>query len=166
MAPVPRKAGRPLGVDNARGVLCTNAASKRFGRLLRPELKEATTAEVAGSQFGAIAGGGTEQPSHFARTFRLQAHVGWAAVALLFADVKAALYSVWPKIALGLLVSEDQRLAIFRAAGLEDVQAARLVTLMEEDTALRRRGVDGSWRHLAADWHDFVVGDGTLGTHM
>ncbi len=73
--------------------------------------------------------------------------------AFLFADIKSALYAVWPEIAVGLVLSEQQRNDVFTLAGIPADHAVALRQLvLEEDPALRRRTVGDSWRRMAADW--------------
>ena len=45
MVPAPRKAGAALTAANARGVLCTDAIGKFFGKTLRGELRQALVNE-------------------------------------------------------------------------------------------------------------------------
>ncbi len=74
-----------------------------------------------------------------ARLFVAQAQAAGQSAALLFVDVKAAFCSVWPEIAVGWVLTEQQRASIFRAAGIPPEQLAALTSLIcEEDTALRR----------------------------
>ncbi len=71
MAPVPRKARRPLTYEN-RGELCSNASAKVFARVLRREVLPPVGPRTAGWQFGAVGAGGAEVPSHEIRSFSLE----------------------------------------------------------------------------------------------
>jgi len=75
MAPVKRKPGPPMSYSNSRGVACSNASAKAVGRALRAEVLPPVAAALDGWQFGAVAGGGTDFPSHAIRTFMAYGHV-------------------------------------------------------------------------------------------
>jgi hypothetical protein len=73
---------------------------------------------------------------------------------VLFADLKSAFYSIWPEIAVGAVLTTDQRAQVFAAAGLDQAQVATLQELiLEEDSLLQQQGVAALWTQLVADWH-------------
>ncbi len=74
-------------------------------------------------------------------------------MAVLFADIKGAFYSVLPEIALGPLLATPQRLELFGKLGVSEVAAQALSDSIESGvTALSRHGLAEGWRSALADW--------------
>jgi hypothetical protein len=162
MAPVPRKPGRPLSLDNGRGVACDSAISKPLGRLLRAELRGAMVAEVSELQSGAVPGGSTEVPAHIGILFLQGARRSHHSAAALFVDIRAAFYTSWPELVVGPLLLDEQRSRLFQASGIPLEQQAFLTeAILHGHRVLDKRGVEAFWSWLAVDWHTgnhFTVG--------
>ena len=145
MIPVPRKPGRPLSGENARGILLSNHIAKVFGKVLRQQVASPFAQLVKEWQYGAVAGGGIEYPAHAVRLFLAQAHCMKFPAAIIFADLKAAFYRVWPEFALGPLLGTADREALLARSGIPCEMLDRVRTLLtQEDTVLRQQGVNAS----------------------
>ena len=153
MTPIPRRPGAGLSGTNARGILCADALGKFYGGHLRWRLRPALVAETAGTQSGAVPGGGTAAPAMFARTFIEAAKARGLAAGLVFTDIRAAFYSCWPELAVGAVLPAHRREDIFKRAGLcqdriDSLQAA----IVQEATAFAKHDVPPFWRDAARDW--------------
>ena len=152
MAGAPRKAGKPMSSDNIRGVLCANEVAKPLGKVLREEHRAVMSAEVAGWQDGAVRGGSTERPIHLVRFFLLNARAEGRSAAALFADLRAAFYSIWPEIAAGVLLSDEDRRDLLEAAGLTEQEVQDILDMVEEATVQREEApVPPVWQRLLAE---------------
>jgi len=78
-------------------VACSNAPAKAVGRALRGELLPPVVSSLDGWQFGAVAGGGTDFPSHAIRTFMAYGDAAGLLHAVIFADVEPLFIERGPK---------------------------------------------------------------------
>jgi len=109
MVAVPRKAGAPLSLATVRGVQCSNAAPRVVGKVLRRQLRDALVAQVGDLQSGAAPAMGTEIATFTLKLFMANARVRAVSAGAVFADLKSAFYSAWPELAVGPLLSGEQR---------------------------------------------------------
>ncbi len=138
----PQAARKPLALDNARGILCSSTPGKLYGRILRAAATLALVAEASGFQFGAVPGGDMDFPAAGSQTLLDGAYRRRRAVAVIFMDVKGAFCSILPEVALGPLVGEEQRLALFRKLGMDSAAVAALSeAILNRDTIIARHGV-------------------------
>ncbi len=109
MAAVPRKPQKPLALDSARGILCSSAPGKLYGRTLRAAAIPALVAEASGFKFGGVPGGVTDFPAVAIQMLPDGAARRRRAIAVIFRDVEGALYNILPELGLGPLAGAEQR---------------------------------------------------------
>ena len=154
MVAVPRKAGAPMSLANVRGVQCSNAAPRVVGKVLRRQLRDALVAQVGDLQSGAVPAMGTDIATFTLKLFMANARVRAVSAGAVFADLKSAFYSAWPELAVGPLLSGEQRQKLFAAAELTPLRAQQLEDLiMLGPSPLQQQQVKECWQALAADWH-------------
>ncbi len=131
MVPVPKVAKAPLAVGNARRVLCSNAAPKLIGKVLRKEAVPTLTKVAQGLQLGSMPGGGTDLPAASMRAIFEWGRSTRCSVAVLFTDLEAAFYSILTEPVVGKLLTSPARGVALRKISFSDSQ----VTLFEESYA-------------------------------
>ncbi len=94
MAPVPKKATAAMYFTNARGALCANAPAKLVGKVLREECIPVLEKAVRGHHLGSMRGGGTDLAAAAVRAVFEYGRQLCVPVAVVFADLKAAFYTV------------------------------------------------------------------------
>ena len=154
MAPIPKKAMLPFTLQNSRGVVCANVASKVVATAVRSQLVGPLAEKAGGRQHGAVPRGGTEFPSHACRLFLKEAARTRRPAAVLFTDLASAFYSALPELALGAILTSQKSAQVFDALDIAHEQRVRLEELIRpEDTVMKRQQVAESWRKMAADLH-------------
>ncbi len=139
MAAVP-KGHQPVTLQAARGVELANSAPKLVGKVLRetavPVLRQVTN----GAQMGSLPGGGTSLPAASVRAFFAWGTATHTSVAVLFADLRAAFYTVLTEEIVGQLMSEATRKAALWHLGFTEAQiAAFTLRFLEGQSLLERR---------------------------
>ena len=93
MAAVPRKPG-PLTPSNTRGVLCSSCPGKMYASVLRAAVVPWLQLSAGMSQTGAVRGGGTKIAIMTRSLFSSWAQLRKLSSAVIFVDIRKALYSV------------------------------------------------------------------------
>ena len=154
MVPVPKKAALPLGPENARGVLCSSSPGKAYAAVLRSEAVVTLPLAAGECQQGAMPHRSLDFASHAAKLFMRSAACEHTSAALLFADLKAAFYSVLPEYVLGFVLPPSRRAKVFHTLGLSSDALSALEDALAAGTSeLEALGVDASLREAIADWH-------------
>ena len=119
MAPVP-KGHLPVTLQSARGIKLANAAPKLVGKVLRAAALPVLLKVTNGAQLGSIPGGGTSMPSAAVRAFIARGASRCTSVAVLFADLRAAFYSVLTEEVIGEVMTATTRAAALQHLGFSD----------------------------------------------
>ncbi len=94
MVAVPKMATVPTDLVNSRGALCASVPAKLLGGVLREAALPMLERFTWGHQFGSVRGGGTDIASFCVRSVFEYGNQTCTAVGVVFADLKAAIFTV------------------------------------------------------------------------
>ena len=153
MAPVP-KGHQPVTLQSARGIKLANAAPKLVGKVLRAAALPVLLKVTNGAQLGSIPGGGTSMPSAAVRAFIARGASRCTSVAVLFADLRAAFYSVLTEEVIGEVMTATTRAAALQHLGFSAAQEREFTRrFIEGQSLLEKGGLAPEWRAMITDWH-------------
>ena len=153
MTPVPKKARIAMSLQNSRGVLLASHGGKALAKVARKQLVPALEQAGGDWQSGAVQGGGVETPYMLTHAFMEWLRARGCSGAVLFTDVKAAFYTISCELAVGALMTAEQRAQHIEACGLTGQTAAAVNAIAAEAPDIVAAGVPAAWRGFARDWH-------------
>jgi len=154
MVPIAKDALQPATLAASRGVLVSSCPGKAYAAALRAAIVPYLPLVAGEQQQGAIRGRSLEYASHSVRLFFQWAGAKDVSSAVIFADLKAALYSVMPEYVLGALLTSIDRERLFINMELgEEARATLEGAIAEESVVLSIIGLPEVVRRAVADWH-------------
>ena len=151
MAPVPKQGNIPLGVGNARGVLCGAVGSKAVAKVSRRHLCD-VLARCTENQFGAQRGLGTDMASMYVRCFWNDLRACSCAGAVLYCDLVAAFYSAVTQHVLGDFLPSDVVPMVMQALKLEGEALQEFEDGVANPVLQNDPLYDARWIPLIQDW--------------
>ena len=155
--------------DDSRGLLIGDHCGKAFVSLLKDDLEPLYQASIPNTQFGAVAGGGTDYPHHMVRSAIDHAAAHNLSICVVFIDLVKAFDRVLRELIFGFPQGVINREAHLLSLGLSAGQAAWVLQYLDKHgTVLERWGADpktialvnalhsGSWFQYA-DHPDLVA---------
>ena len=165
-----KRKGSPLECANSRCLLVADHIGKAFAGCVKEPLQPIVDANMADTQYGCTAGGGTDYPNHTVRSLLQYAKLLSLSVFILFLSLETAFDRVireivmgWPQHLDGALVSEEEQIEYLVSIGMQRDAAAYITQRIREDgTALEAWGADPKVVALIRGLHTkawFKVGD-------
>ena len=106
MTPVPKQAKKPMGQDNARGVLLSSTLGKLYAKYLRTDATQHVQSAVLPTQLGGFPSKTIEFGNHLVFQRALAYRQKGVSSAVIFLDMTAAFYRALPEFVLGSLMDE------------------------------------------------------------
>ena len=123
--------------------------------MLRRRVQHTLPAVAGGRQAGGMKGGSTDALQLALALFLKQARSAGRSAAVLFTDIKAAFYSIFAEVSLGVLLPEETRTRLFEKAQMPEAARQAVLQLLEgggEVTAPANEEAR-TWRRALQDWH-------------
>ena len=150
MTPVPKQAKKPMGQDNARGILLSSTLGKLYAKYLRTGATQHVQSAVLPTQLGGFPSKTIEFGNHLVFQRALAYRQKGVSSAVIFLDMTAAFYRALPEFVLGSLMEEDARAVLLNAPSF-NMKPSDYISRIK--AAICDWGAP-PWLHRAiADWH-------------
>ena len=144
-------ASDPTSCENSRGIALADFHGKVHHKGLRDQLTPCLLNQALETQFGGLPGRGTDVASHVVRALIHDAVLNHKCLAILFADLSAAFYTVIRQLVSNIRLDDLQLSRLFARLKIPPEAIEELRAKVAEKDALSKAGVSDHARHLIAD---------------